>query len=84
MKFIVERPEVHYSIMLVDADTPEEALKLVFNGDGEELRVEYSHTLEPEDNSWKAVDPISGVILAKMDESPDDEEFYVGSNRGEE
>lgn len=36
-------PEVHYSTRLIEADSLEEAQDFVF--DGEEMSLEYSHTL---------------------------------------
>lgn len=43
-KFIVEIPEVHYSIRKVEAESAEEALELAYDVD--EIHLEYSHTLE--------------------------------------
>ena len=52
-KFIVEVPEVHYSLMKIEAETAEEAAKLVRVGDGDEVFCEYSHTL---DQNYKVKD----------------------------
>jgi len=43
--FNVSIREVHVLTMVVDADTEEEAIALAHDGKGEELMVEYSHTL---------------------------------------
>ena len=46
-KFKVLRPELHYSEVEVNADTPQEALSIVKEMGGEETDYfEYSHTLE--------------------------------------
>jgi hypothetical protein len=46
-KYLVEIPEVHYSVREVEATNPIEALDAA--GDlGDEVAVEYSHTLDKE------------------------------------
>lgn len=49
-KFIVEVREVHVQSMRVEAESAEEAIKKVVNGEGEivENCMEYSHTLDSE------------------------------------
>ena len=44
--YIIEVPEVHYQQVRVEADSPEEALAKVREGDGEYLEMEYSHILD--------------------------------------
>ena len=46
--YTVTRPEVHYSYVQVEASSPEDALKRVQDGEGEETSCEYSHTLDGE------------------------------------
>ena len=48
-KFYVHRPEVHISIVAIEAKNAEEALSLVKEGEGDEHILEYSHTL---DDGW--------------------------------
>ena len=47
-KFYVYVPEVHYQTVSITASTPEEAVKLVDDGEGEYLdsELEYSHRLD--------------------------------------
>lgn len=51
MKYAVWVPEVWVQEISIEADSPEEAMKLVKNGDGIYLddRLDYSHTL---DEGW--------------------------------
>jgi hypothetical protein len=44
--YIIEVPEVHYQQVRVEADSPEEALAKVREGDGDYLEAEYSHILD--------------------------------------
>jgi hypothetical protein len=44
--FVVFVPEVHYSVMYVEAKSKEEAIAKVQDGDGEMRELEYSHTIE--------------------------------------
>ena len=53
-KYFVGKREVHVSTMEINADTPEEALLKVWDGDGEEVMCEYSHTLDSD--SWSVED----------------------------
>jgi hypothetical protein len=48
MRFLVGVREVHVSTVEVEAESPEEAMRLVQDGDGEEIMREYSHTLDPD------------------------------------
>jgi len=50
-KYYVLVSEVHVSTMEIEAETPEEALEKVAEGEGDEIICEYSYTLEPD--SWK-------------------------------
>jgi len=50
-KFAVTRKEVHISYSQIEAETAEEAISRVQDGDGEEVLVEYSHTI---DGSYEA------------------------------
>lgn len=45
-KYIVNVREVHVSMMEIEAESEEEAIKEVARGGGEEVALEYSHTLE--------------------------------------
>jgi hypothetical protein len=47
-EYYVEVPEVHYSILKIEADSPEEALAKARDAEGEEIALEYSHVLENE------------------------------------
>ena len=49
-KFRVRVLEVHYQPILIEAETAEEALELVAEGDGTEEELEYGYTLETD--SW--------------------------------
>ena len=44
-KFAVAVREVHVSLMVVEADTMDEAVSRVEDGEGEEILCEYGHTL---------------------------------------
>jgi len=55
-KFTVERPEVHISFVEVEAETAEEAFDLVYEGEGEEVALRYSYTLDPSEKSWHVSD----------------------------
>lgn len=46
MQFIVYRPEVHISHVKIDALNKDDARNKVMNGDGEEIALEYSHTID--------------------------------------
>jgi hypothetical protein len=58
-EYTILRKEIHYSIVKVDADSLSEAVAKVVDGDGEEVEVEYSHTL-PE-CEWKYVNSDGGI-----------------------
>jgi hypothetical protein len=45
-EYFVKVPEVHYAIVKVEADSPEEALTKAREAEGEEVGLEYSHILE--------------------------------------
>lgn len=45
-KYVVLRREVHVSHVEVEAESPEEAKEKVFEGEGDEVFLEYSHTLD--------------------------------------
>lgn len=52
-KFRVLIPEVHYSHRIIEAETPEEARERA-GEEGEEVYLEYSHTIEEKDPSeWE-------------------------------
>lgn len=70
MQFIVNRPEVHYAQVLIDANSPEEAFELVFEGDGEDWSTEYVDTLYPEEKPW-TVENFNREIVAIINEFPD-------------
>jgi hypothetical protein len=57
MLFNVEVPELHISTRQVEADSLEEAYRLVNTGedDGKELSVEFKRTLEAENSPWHVV-----------------------------
>ena len=44
--------EVHVSTIVIEAASKNEALQLVSDGEGDELILEYSHTLD--ENLWSA------------------------------
>lgn len=46
MKYEVEIPEVHYATWTIEADTKEEAIEIALRGEGDEMELRYSHTLE--------------------------------------
>lgn len=48
MRFLVGVREVHVSTMEIEAESPEEAMRLVKDGAGREVMCEYSHTLDPD------------------------------------
>lgn len=48
MKYYIGIREIHVSTVLVEASSMEEALTLASAGAGEELSLEYSHTLDRE------------------------------------
>ncbi len=50
--------EVHVSIMQIAAFSPAEAIKLVNDGDGEEMFLEYSHTLDQD--TWTVEESSGG------------------------
>ena len=49
MKYIVKIREVHISYLEIEAESHEEAISLVADGEGEQLLQEYSHTLDPDE-----------------------------------
>ena len=46
--YIVKRAEVHHSYNEIDAESPEDAIQKVKDGDGDEVCLEYSRTLDEE------------------------------------
>lgn len=61
-KYIVNRPELHYSRVEIEAKTPEEALALVREEcEGDEVELEYSHTLE---NDWSVENESGKRVLS--------------------
>lgn len=59
-KYTVLVREVHVSHMEIEAENPEDAVDKVYNGDGNEVLCEYSHTLDS--NEW-TVDDASGKTV---------------------
>jgi hypothetical protein len=66
-KYHVYVPEVHYQIVEIEADSMEEAVVKVHDGDGDYLNMEYSHTrngdrqvhdLESGDRKWMDPDEV--------------------------
>jgi hypothetical protein len=53
MRFVVLVKEVHTSHMEIHADSKEEAIEKVANGEGEEVHEEYSHTLDTDE--WEVL-----------------------------
>ena len=49
----VQLQEVHYSTWQVEAESQQDAVDRVRDGDGEEVSMEYSHTLEEGDGAAK-------------------------------
>jgi len=47
-KYHIGVREVHVSTMLVHATSKEDAIRKVKDGEGEEVLLEYSHTLDPD------------------------------------
>lgn len=62
-KYTVLVREVHVSHMVVEADSPKEAIKKIKDGDGDEALCEYSHTLDSE--TW-SVDDAEGNETRKQ------------------
>jgi hypothetical protein len=60
-KFTVGMREVHVSHRVVMAKSPEEAMQLVKDGDGEETFLEYSHPLESA--NWDVTDESGKLVL---------------------
>jgi len=60
-KYTVLVREVHVSHMEVEADSPQEALKAVREGGGEETCLEYSHTLDS-NSTWQVLDNEQGQL----------------------
>lgn len=58
--YYVHIREVHVSTREVEADSPEEALEKVKDGDGEETMCEYSHTLD--DETWTVEDAEGNIV----------------------
>lgn len=56
MKYDVQVREVHVQHMIVEAGSPEEAVKKVRDGDGDQADIEYSHTLEPDTWTVESLD----------------------------
>lgn len=52
--FIVSVREVHVSHRQVEADSPEDAIQRVQDGEDEEISMEYSHSLETD--TWTVVE----------------------------
>lgn len=62
-KFTVERPEVHYSEVVVDAENADEALAMVREGEGEEVFLDYSHTLN---DNWRVKDAKGSIVRSEI------------------
>ena len=45
-QWIVKIPEVHETRMIISANSPEQAVALVREGEGEQLETQYSYTLD--------------------------------------
>lgn len=57
MRFLVGVREVHISTMEIEAESAEQALQKIRDGEGREVKTEYSHTIDPDgggaaDNAW--------------------------------
>ena len=59
-KYTVLVREVHISHMEVEADSPEEAIEKVKEGEGDEATCEYSHTLD--DDTWSVDDADGNTV----------------------
>lgn len=61
-KFFVRRKEVHHSIHEVEAETPQDALKVVQEGEEDnEVSFEYSHTLDVD--QWDVEDENGKTLI---------------------
>jgi hypothetical protein len=58
--YLVGVREVHVSYMEVKANTPTDAFDMIRNGEGDEVSMDYSHTLDPE--TW-TVEESPGVTI---------------------
>lgn len=69
MKYIVERPELYYQSIEVEADSPEQAIQRANDEEGVELEdsFSYSHTLDF--NYWKVF--VRGESLFGLKEKDD-------------
>lgn len=52
-KYCVVIPEVHLAYLMVDAETEDEAIAKVAEGDGQEINLEYSHTFGDDEYKWQ-------------------------------
>ena len=58
--YYVQVREVHVSTREIVADSPEDALEKVKDGEGDEITCEYSHTLD--DDTWSIDDAEGNVV----------------------
>ena len=47
-KYVVLVQEIHYAHMAIEANSEEEAVNLVRDGEGEQIELEYSSTNDPD------------------------------------
>jgi len=80
IKYTVAIPEMHYAQIEIEADSPEEAFKIAFNGeyDINEIELVYSHTILPKDKAWEVLEAGLSII-----DSIDREPFYVNAKNYE-
>ena len=55
-KFCVEVAEVHKALIMIEADSEEDALERVENGEGDEFDCHYDYALEPDTWTVKRLD----------------------------
>ena len=73
-RMIVRRREVHISHVEVDADSVEQAIAMVTDGEGEEIKIEYSHIIndptewlcEDKDGNYWYYDRQSGAWVIRL------------------
>jgi hypothetical protein len=51
-KYIVKRPELHICQVEIEAESPQEAIDKVAEGEGDEISTEYSDTHSRYDQIW--------------------------------
>ncbi len=47
--FQVQIPELHYCVVEIAANNESDAIKRAIEGDGQEIAIEYSHTIDDDD-----------------------------------